>query len=160
MIQKALKMEYIKSSYAPDGKESRTYEVVAIIGEYAPFNNLEITRGKNKGKIHFNVNEFDYTLEDERRKVRWKLSNNRKENKKPLLGHISKLYKVTEEYYVGDLKGTRDRFIIQANETFTSLFFFILPNCKDDYTIPDQLDDGLLDDEMAFWKEKTMSTRN
>jgi len=145
MTISAYRLEYYSTNGSYNGKKAINFLVSAMTNDYPLLDNLKISRGKLKGLLKFTLSEFDYTSEDVRRKVRWKLQNNKKQNGKAVIGHITKLASVTSKRFVGDVKGTKDKVLLISNDDMTILYLFIIPEAKSDYTMVDEFGDGDLD---------------
>jgi len=154
MTISAFRLETYSTNPNRDGTKAINFLVTASTITYPLFDDLTISRGKLKGHLKFTLQEFDYTKEDIRRKVKWKLTNARKEGGKPILGHISKISAISQGRYIGDVKGTKDKILVTANDDLSVIHLFIVLDAKSDYTLIDEFGDGDMIDQLHQSKDK------
>ena len=134
----------LKDRKYPSGDQYLEFLLTEKLGEdYDLLDFSKMLRGKYKDHIKVKLISKDYTIEHSRRKSYWKMASFRND-----IGHLSKMLHLGHNRYHGDFKGTRDKFFAILNEN--DLTVIVMPGAKHDYSLVDDFEDGLLDEEFGL----------
>lgn len=121
----------INHSYSQTGNQLINFQLESRKGhEYSLIDNdLRLLKGKYTNRVKLTLSNYDYTGENIRRKVEWKL----------IAGdnHLSKLYPVQENIFRIDFIDSNDAAFIYWVNDFLKIL--VLPGLRNDYTLNDDV---------------------